>query len=73
MAILDFKVKMRSQLKNNASNGFLVINLLKKVYLHMFVGGFVKKLVFTDHAWRPPLILCITANRGLPQLVCGGF
>ena len=52
-AILDLCTTATSILKNNAGNGFLVVNLVRKVVLYIFIGQNVKKLYFHYGSWRP--------------------
>ena len=43
---MDLCTTATSILKNNAGNGFLVVNLVRKVVLYIFLGQNVKKLYF---------------------------
>ena len=52
-AILDLCTAATSELKNNAGNEFLMVNLVRKVVLYIFLGQKVKKLYFHSGSWRP--------------------
>ena len=53
VAILDLCTTATSQLKNNARNEFLMVNLVRKVVSYIFLGQKVKKLNLHCGSWRP--------------------